>query len=106
MPVQPGFSLKEKPTCPASSLLLQAPEGNLGATEPAEAGDRSPVPTLGQAAPSQCGVLPHCTPYGPQEENQQEQIEGWQAAEPLGATAQGRGLQHRSAASVGGPYLD
>lgn len=27
--MQPSLSLKEKPTCPASSLLLQAPEGNL-----------------------------------------------------------------------------
>lgn len=78
--------------------LLQAPEGDLGAAEPAEAGDRGPVPPPGQAAAPQPGPVPHGTPGWPQEE-EQEQAEGGEAAQPAGAAAQGRGLQHRSVPS-------
>lgn len=73
----------------------QAPEGDLRATESAEAGDRGPVPPPWQAAAPQPGPLPHGTPCRPPEEDQQGQAEGGEAAEPPGAAAQGRGLQHR-----------
>lgn len=79
----------------SSSLPLQAPEGDLRAAEPAEARDRGSVPPPGQASAPKPGALPHCAPCRPPEKDQQEQVEGREVAEPTGAAAQGRGLQHR-----------
>ena len=77
--------------------LLQASEGDLRATESAEAGDRGPVPPPRQAAAPQLRPLPHGPTHRPPEKDQQEQAEGGEVAEPPGAAAQGRGLQHRLA---------
>lgn len=92
-------------TCPLFSALLQAPEGDFRAAEPAEARDRGPVPPPGQATTPQPGAFPYSTPSWPPEKDQQEQAEGGEVAEPTGATAQGRGLQHRLAlCSPGHPW--
>lgn len=83
---------------------LQAPAGDLRAAEPAEARDRSPVPPPGQDAAPQPGALAHGPPCRPPEEGQQEQAEGWEAADSTGAAAQGRGLQHRLALCPAGGW--
>ncbi|XP_026954166.1 serine/threonine-protein kinase WNK2 isoform X10 [Sagmatias obliquidens] len=87
-----GQVASDSPVVPS---VPQASEGDLGATESAEAGDRGTVPPPRQAAAPQPGSLPHGTSSRPPEKVQQEQAEGGEVAEPPGAAAQGRGLQHR-----------
>lgn len=98
----PAAGPSRQPACPtwaglrATSCSPQAPEGDLRAAEPAEAGDRGAVPPPGQAPAPQRGALPHSAPCRPPQEDQPEPAEGWEAPQPAGAAAQGRGLQHRS----------
>nr|XP_030703124.1 serine/threonine-protein kinase WNK2 isoform X10 [Globicephala melas] len=87
-----GQVASDSPVVPS---VPQASEGDLGATESAETGDRGTVPPPRQAAAPQPGSLPHGTSSRPPEKVQQEQAEGGEVAEPPGAAAQGRGLQHR-----------
>nr|XP_033713711.1 serine/threonine-protein kinase WNK2 isoform X10 [Tursiops truncatus] len=87
-----GQVASDSPVVPS---VPQASEGDLGATESTEAGDRGTVPPPRQAAAPQPGSLPHGTSSRPPEKVQQEQAEGGEVAEPPGAAAQGRGLQHR-----------
>ncbi|XP_068407969.1 serine/threonine-protein kinase WNK2 isoform X10 [Eschrichtius robustus] len=87
-----GQVASDSPVVPS---VPQASEGDLGATESAEAGDRGPVPPPRQGAAPQPGSLPHGTSSRPPEKDQQEQAEGGEVAKPPGAAAQGRGLQHR-----------